>query len=145
MTVANLYGQFHVSLLSGEINVIAHELRAVLLTSAYAPDLDTHRYQSSLTNELPTGNGYTAGGQVLTGKSLAYDAATNTAWLDLDNPIWTPSTITARYCAIVDTQSGVAATNPLIALVDFEADKSSDNAPFEINVNVAGILRLTAN
>lgn len=144
MTIATLYPRFHQSLLNGEINVVSHVLKGTLHTATYTPDLDTHRYQSSLTNELGTGDGYTAGGLTLTGKSLAYDASTNTAWLDVDDLIWDPSTLTARYCAIADTTPGTAATNPLIALIDFEVNKTSDNAPFKIAINTLGILRLTA-
>ncbi|WP_028477908.1 hypothetical protein [Nocardia sp. CNY236] len=142
MTISNPYGRFGMSLLTKKVDIVNDELRAVLLTSNYTPNLDTHQYQSDLTGELPTGNGYIAGGTVLTSKTLTYDAATNTAWLDCDNPNWAPSTITARYCVIVDTQSGTAATNPLVCLIDFEEDKSSDNAGFEIAIAVTGLYRL---
>ncbi|WP_280393257.1 hypothetical protein [Nocardia wallacei] len=142
MTIGILYPRFFQSLLNGEISV-AHAWKGTLHTSAYTLDLDNHRYQSSLTNELATGNGYTAGGLTLANKALAYDATTNTAWVDCDDLTWDPSTLTARYLAIADTNSGAAATNPLIALIDFEANKSSDNGPFKVAINVTGVLRLT--
>lgn len=145
MTIGRMYPRAAQSLLNGEINVVTHALRATLHTSAYTPDYDTHRYQSSLTNELPTGSGYTAGGLLLANKALAYDAATDTAWLDCDDLVWDPSTITARYCVITDVNSGAAATNPLLGIIDFEANKSSDNAPFRVQINASGLLRLTAS
>jgi hypothetical protein len=145
MTIGYLYGPFHQSLLNGEINVVSHTLKGVLLTSSYTPNKDTHRYQSSLTNELSTGSGYTSGGLSLSGKALAYDSATDTAWLDCDDLLWDPSTLTARYCAIVDTNSGSSSTNPLVGLIDFEANKSSDNGPFKVAVNATGLVRLAAS
>lgn len=143
--ISRVYPQFHMSALSGQVNLATDQLRVLLLSSGYAPNLDTHRYQSSLTNELATGGGYTAGGKILTGVSLTYDAATDTTWLDAANPVWDPSTITARFAVLVDTQSGAPATNPLIALWDFEQDETSNNAPFELNINALGLLRVQAN
>lgn len=145
MTIARVYPQFHMSALSGQVNLATDALRILLLSSTYAPNLDTHRYASSLTGELSTGSGYTAGGQLLTGVALTYDAATDTTWLDANNPVWDPSTLTARYAVLVDVQSGSAATNPLVVYWDFEENKSSDNAPFELNINALGLLRTTAN
>ncbi|MBF6133524.1 hypothetical protein IU501_10985 [Nocardia otitidiscaviarum] len=142
MTISTPYGRLGMSVLTKQVDLVNDELRAVLLDNTYTPDLDAHQFQSSLTGELATGNGYTAGGVVLTNQALTYDSVTNTAWLDADNPVWNPSTITARYCVIVDTQSGSAATNPLLCLIDFEEDKSSDNAAFEVAVAVTGLYRL---
>ncbi|PSR64013.1 MULTISPECIES: hypothetical protein [Nocardia] len=144
MTVAHEFPRFHQSLLNGEISV-AHTWKATLHTASYALDPDNHRYQSSLTNEIPNGNGYTTGGLTVANKVLAYDAATDTAWVDCDDPVWDPSTLSnVRYCVISDVNSGSVATNPLILYVDFEANKSSDNAPFKVTINTAGILRLQA-
>ncbi|MGW4325468.1 hypothetical protein ACWEKR_06205 [Nocardia sp. NPDC004573] len=145
MTIGYLYGPFHQSLLNGEINVVSHALKATLHTSSYTPNKDTHRYQSSLTNELSTGSGYTSGGLTLSGKSLAYDSSTDTAWLDCDDLLWDPSSLTARYCVISDVNSGSAATNPLIGLIDFEANKTSDNGPFKVTIAGTGLIRLTAS
>lgn len=145
MTLGIQYGQFKMSLLNGEINVVSHTLKATLHTSSYTPNKDTHRYQSSLTNELSTGSGYTSGGLSLSGKSLTYDSSTDTAWLDCDDLLWDPSTLTARYCVIADVNSGSAATNPLIGWIDFEANKSSDNGPFKVVVAATGLVRETAN
>src|SRR5215211_6889230 len=49
--------------------------RLTLHTSTYAPNLDTHAYVSSLTNELGTAGNYTAGGFALTEITPAYTAA----------------------------------------------------------------------
>ncbi|MBF6411186.1 hypothetical protein [Nocardia farcinica] len=144
MTIGRMYPRAMQSLLNGEINVIAHPLRATLHTSSYTPDYDTHRYQSDLTAELPTGGGYTAGGVLLANKSLLYDAATDTAYLDCDDPVWDPATFTARYCVITDVNAGTAATRPLLGIIDFEVNKSPDNGPFRVQIASTGLVRASA-
>lgn len=60
--------------------------------------------------------------------------------IDADNVQWASSTITARY-AVIYKDTGTATTSPLIALVDFETDKSSDNGNFDLTFDSRGILR----
>ena len=65
--------------------------------------------------------------------------------LDADDPLWAASTITARYGVIVDTTPGSAATNPLVVLIDFLADKSSSGGEFKITFDATygiGLLRI---
>lgn len=45
---------------------------------------------------------------------------------------WPSSTLTARYAAIYDAQTGVSSTEPLIALVNFGADQSDTNGSFTV-------------
>jgi hypothetical protein len=59
---------------SGEINFPSDTIKAMLTTSTYSPNLDTHRYKSSVTNEV-VGTGYTAGGVTLASKTVTYTAA----------------------------------------------------------------------
>lgn len=64
-----------VSLLNKTIDWDSDTVVATLHTSTYTPNLDTHQFQSSLTNELSTGGGYTAGGLTVAGRSMTYTAA----------------------------------------------------------------------
>ena len=145
MTIGRPYPRAMQSLLNGEISVLAHPLRGTLHTASYVPDFDNHRYQSDLTNELPAAGGYTPGGILLANKTLAYDAATDTAYLDCDDLLWEPATFDARYLVVADVNAGTAATRPLIGIVDFETTRSPDNGPFRVQVSTSGALRLTAN
>lgn len=139
---ANLYGQFPLSALSSQANLTADTIKVMLCTSTYTPNQDTHRYKSSVTNEV-TGTGYTAGGATLASKTLAYDAGTNVTTFDAADVTWAASTITARYAVIYDDTPATAATKPLIAYVDFDADESSSAGDFTITWDAAGITTFT--
>jgi hypothetical protein len=139
---SKVYGLSLQSVFNKEIDFDTDTVKAMLCTSAYTPDQDTHRYKSSVTNEV-TGTGYTAGGVTLTTKTVTYTTGTNTLALDADDPSWATSTITARYLVFyVDT--GVAGTSALLAYVDFGADVSSTAATFSYQIPVGGFYTLTA-
>jgi hypothetical protein len=140
---AKVYGLGMKSLASKLANLSSDTLKVSLHTSTYAPNQDTHQFQSDLTNEV-TGTGYTAGGQALTSVTLTYTAATNVLMLDAADVSWASSTITARYAVVYDATPGTAATNPLICYVDFGADVSSTAATFQIVWDAAGIVTFTA-
>ena len=118
-----------------DVDWLADPITVALTSSAYTPDQDAHEFFSSVTNELATGNGYTAGGQLLTGKTVTIDAATNQCRLKAGNPQWTTAvgqTLTARK-AVIYKNTGTPATSPLLAVVDFGADKSaSDGGSFAV-------------
>lgn len=140
---AKAFGLFAKSLVNKEVDLDSDSLKVMLCTSAYTPDQDTHQYKSQVTNEV-TGTGYTAGGQALTGVTVAYDAATNTVKLDADDPSWAGSTITARYAVFYDDTPATAATKPLISYVDFGADISTTAGAFSLTLDANGIVRLSA-
>lgn len=144
---STVFGLALQSLVNGEVDFDTNDIRAMLCTSSYSPNVDTHRYKSSVTGEV-VGAGYTARGPLLTGKVVTYDAATNTLVLDADDPTWAASTITARYL-IFYKDTGVDATSPLIALVDFGADIASTNDQFRyaipaVSGGTGGLAKLTA-
>ncbi len=111
-----------------------------LATSSYTPNQNTHDYFNDITNEV-TGTGYTAGGATLGTKTVTQSTTTHT--FDAADTVWTTSTITARYAIIYDSTPGTAATNPLIAYVDFGADVSSTAGDFTIAWNASGIFTIT--
>lgn len=140
---ALLYGGFLQSLANKEIDLDTDAIKVMLCTSAYTPNQDTHRYKSSVTNEV-SGTGYTATGATLTSVAVTYTAGTNTLMFDAADTSWASSTITARYAVIYDSTPATDATRPLIAYVDFGADVSSTAAAFTITWDAAGIFTITA-
>ena len=112
-------------------------IKAVLLTASYTPNADTHQYYSDLTNEVANGNGYTTGGQALTGKSVTQDDTGDKATFDSDDPTWSGATFTARYVALIK-DTGTGSTSPLIGLWDFGSDKTATGGSFVVQVNSGG-------
>lgn len=140
---AKLYGPFLQSLANKEVDLDSDTLKVMLCTSSYSPNQDTHRYKSDVTNEV-TGTGYTAGGQTLTGVTVTYNATTNTLMLDANDPVWTGSTITARFLVIYDDTPSTAATKPLICYWDFGEDQISSSGNFTATISGSGLATITA-
>ena len=139
---ALVYGSFPAKALNKEIDWDTDVIKVALATNAYTPAQDTHDYFNDITNEV-VGTGYTAGGATLASKTNVYTSGTNTLALDAADVSWTTSTITARYAIIYDATPGTAATNPLIAYVDFGADVTSTAGTFSITWDSAGIVTIT--
>lgn len=140
--MANLvYNDFKGKIMDGTHDLDTQTTKVMLVTSTYVPDADAHHFRSDVTNEV-SGGGYTAGGQALVSPSITVDDATDKAYLDANNVVWSSSTITARG-AVLYKDTGNAATDNLIGYVDFGADYSSSNGDFTINWAAGGILELT--
>ncbi|MCQ4148656.1 hypothetical protein [Rhodococcus qingshengii] len=137
-----LFGLAFKSMINGEINWTSHTIKAMLCTSAYTPNQDTHQYKSSVTNEA-AGTGYTAGGVALAGKTVTYTAGTNTLILDASDTQWPDSTVTGRYLILFDDTPSTDATKPLIGYIDFGADVSTTAGVFTSVWDAAGILGFT--
>lgn len=81
-----LYRQAQLNAWSGAVNWNADSITATLHTASYTPNLDTDAFVSNLTNEVGSGGGYTAGGQIVPGRSASYLPAGS--WPD----VWAPVT-----------------------------------------------------
>jgi hypothetical protein len=91
-------------------------LKMALYTADASLDASTLTYTTA--NEV-VGSGYTAGGNVITGVTVA--ASGTTAYLDFDNVVWNPAVFTARGALIYNTSLG----NLAVAVLDFGADKTT--------------------
>jgi hypothetical protein len=140
-----LYGQVFKSAFNKEIDWDTDTIKCQLHTSGYTPDQDAHQYGSSLSSEVAASGGYSTGGVTLAGKTTTYTAATNKHVLDADDAVWASSTITARTAVVLDTQTGVMATNPLICYQQSDADISSNSGEFRVQWNAAGIVEITVS
>lgn len=139
---AFMYGLFPQSAWNKEVDLDSDTIKVMLCTSTYVPNQDTHRYKSSVTNEV-VGTGYTATGATLGSTQVNYTAGTNTLMFDAADTVWATSTITARYAVVYDATPGSDATRPLICYIDFGADVVSTGGNFTIVWDSAGIISVT--
>jgi hypothetical protein len=91
-------------------------LKMALYTGNADLNLDTTAYITA--NEI-TGTGYTAGGKVITGVTVATSGTT--AYISFNNVVWNPAAFTTR-CALIYNASKA---NRSIAVLDFGADKTT--------------------
>lgn len=111
-------------------------------TSTFTPNKDTMTYKSDLTNEI-TGGGYTAGGYTLDTVATAVDDANDIAYVDAADEVVATLTNTFRYAVICDTTTGVDSTSPVVAIIDYGADRSPYNASFTHQFAADGWLKIT--
>ena len=114
----------------------ADRFKVMLVTSSYSPNFGTHDFKADVTNEV-SGTGYDAGGKSLSSVTLTQSSGTIT--FDAADVTWTSSTITARAAVVYDDS---LTNDPLIAYIDFGADKSSSAGDFVLTFNASGIFTL---
>ena len=137
-------GQLPMQACNKEFDWVSDSGVAQMLTAA-SFDQDTWDYQDHVVNEHGSTNGYTIGGLALAGRTIGYTAGTNVTKLDCDDPVWTATgTLTGRECIFVDTQSGVAATNPIVCAQTSSVDVSATDAEWRCQINASGLVTFTA-
>ncbi len=136
-----VYNAFKSGLMEGVFNLNSDTIKIALVTSSYSPDIDTHIYFGSVTNEVAGTLGYTSGGATLANGTVTMGTAADKGVYDADNVTWGTSTITARG-AVLYKSTGTAASSPLIAYFDFTTDQSSSSGNFTIQWNASGIINL---
>jgi hypothetical protein len=99
--------------------------RIALYTNAASLNQDTTAYTT--TGEV-TGDGYVAGGKVLT-IGVNPTNSNDISYLSFNDISWTGSTFTARG-ALIYKADGV--TNPAVCVLDFGSDKTTTNGTFTI-------------
>jgi len=97
--------------------------KIALYTSAATLDKTITAYTA--TNEVANGNGYTTGGQALSGFTVALDS--DTAYIDwTSDPSWAAASFTARGAMIYNATR----SNKTVAIFDFGADKTATGGAF---------------
>lgn len=128
------------ALLNGNFDFGSDDLKVVLVTDGYTPDIDADEFLDDISSEV-SGTGYSSGGKSLANVSVGRDDANDRAYLDADNLTWPLATFTAR-AAVVYQNTGTPSTSRLLAYVDFDEDKISSGQDFTIEWHANGILYL---
>ncbi len=135
---AKWYGLGLKALLNGTTDIDTDTLKCALMDNTYTPNQDTDETWAGISGDEVSGTGYSAGGATLASVTLTYTGATNTLSYDAADPSWSDSTITARYAVFYSSTSGY-----LISYIDFGEDKTSTAGLFKIELDSAGIGKIT--
>ena len=138
-----IYNKFLNNLASKGINVGTDTFKVLLVTATYTPNVDTHNDRADVTNEVANGNGYTTGGNSVD-VTLTDDTANDQQDIVLPGTTWTTSTITARG-AVYYLDTGSAATDLLVAYIDFGSNIASTNATFTLTQSTITIQNNSAS
>lgn len=114
----------------GDIDFDTNTFKAMLVTSSYTPNKDTHDFRDDVTNEV-SGTGYTAGG-VASAVTVTKDTANDKVTIQFGAVSWASSTITARGCVYYKSRGGASSADELVAYADFGSDVSSSGGTFSV-------------
>lgn len=132
------YGEAIERMAKGEIDWDGHTFKAILCTSSYTPDTDTHDDLADITNEL-SGGDYAR----VTLSGITVTRSTTTITVDCDNiSFGNPVTLTAKYLIVYDDTH---ASDALIGYVDLDSgggSVSSTAALFQYTVNASGLFTI---
>ena len=114
----------------GDIDFDTDTFKAMLVTSIYTPNKDTHDFRDDVTNEA-TGTGYTAGG-VASAVTVTKDTANDKVTIQFGAVSWASSTITARGLVYYKSRGGAANLDEIVAYNDFGSDVASSGGTFSV-------------
>jgi len=114
----------------GLIDFDSDTFKAMLVTSTYSPNKDTHDKRDDVTNEV-TGTGYTAGGTTCA-VTVTKDTANDKVVITLGSVSWSSSTITARGCVYYKSRGGASSADEIVAYNDFGGDVSTTGGTFSV-------------
>ena len=112
---------------------------AALVTASYTPLITHDEWGDVSANEVATGNGYTTGGLLLTGKELTVTK------LSMTNPLWTTLTKTFRYVVFYKSGTVGGLINPLIGYLDYGDTVTVNGVNFTVVIPSTGLSALAQN
>jgi hypothetical protein len=114
----------------GDIDFDTDTFKAMLVTSTYTPNKDTHEFRDDVTNEV-SGTGYTAGG-VASPITVSKDTVNDRVTIQFDAVSWASSTITARGCVYYKSRGGASSADEIVAYNDFGSNVASSGGTFAV-------------
>jgi hypothetical protein len=132
-----IYNIFKAEILKKRIDLLNHTIKVALMSSAHTFDPSSHTTWPGVSADEISGNGYTAGGATLQGKTIGVDS--NEVVFNANDVVWSKSSILAYHAVIYDDT-----TNPkyLIGSLDFGEQKGTSSSSFTIRWDPLGILRI---
>lgn len=125
------FNNYYEALGNADIDFGANTFKAMLMTTAYTFD-KTDAFRSDLSGEA-SGAGYTAGGQTLDNVTITQDDTNNRANIDFDNETFSTVTVTDVNAYVIYKDTGNAATDILVAYIEFtEGAQSTVGGNFTI-------------
>lgn len=123
------------------ISFPADVFKIILMASGFTFDRANHDvYADVLANELPTGAGYTAGGQALGGVVITRDDINNEERVTWNNVMWlaTGGDLVAQGAIIFDDTVTTPVADPVVGYIDFGAPITTfDTGSFTVaNISV---------
>jgi hypothetical protein len=115
----------------GDIDFDTNTFKAMLVTSSYTPNKDTHEFRDDVTNEAPATGNYVAGGET-SAVTVTKDTANDKVTIQFGAVTWSSSTITARGCVYYKARGGSASADEIVAYNDFGSDVSSSGGTFAV-------------
>ena len=135
MATLEIYTQFMTNLATAQINLSADTLKLILV-NGYSFDATDQQYSEVLASEIADGNGYTIGGEAMTGSTFGYSEAESRYEWDVDDVTVTATGGDIGPCTGAIIYSDSSVDDKLIGYIDFEGTKSaSDGTDLRIAVN----------
>ncbi len=154
-TTFTLYNKFKQYILDGTIDLDTDTIKVALVTSSYTPAASHDVLADVMASPSPEvvaiaspSNGYTDGGEALTGAAVTFTDSPSAAKFDANDLTWSSLTATFRYGIVYASKSvgSPAIVNPLIGYIlfnDTPADIDLSGIDFTIQWNASGILTLS--
>ncbi len=141
----NLYDIFRRKQASGNggINLSSLTIKAMVVTSGYTVNQNTHDFADDLGANEVSGTNYTAGGATLANPVVALDGSGNVS-VDFDDPSafsqHASGFTNGRRVIVYADRGGASSADELIAYSDdFGADKGNVDGDFSIVLNASGL------
>lgn len=132
-----VFNSLPATLWSAGIDYLNDNIRCALFSSLWSPDQQNDEFFADLSGEA-TGSGYTAGGVLLTGKTIT--AGSNSQVLDAANPEWLNVTSSDIAGCVFYKDTGSAATSPLISFTDFGAVYAPAGQTVRVVIHPSGLI-----
>lgn len=124
-----VYNSVLTDVVNADLDFAVDSFKMMLVTSSYSASKSAHAKRSSVTNELASSGGYTAGGAA-TNCTISDD--TNKKILTFSAVSWPSATFTVAAAVIYKARGGASSADELVAYNDFGSNITTSNGTFSL-------------